>query len=258
MNVIGIQLDIVWENKIANFEKVRSLLGAAKVEPGSLVVLPEMFATGYSKNLSAVVDDNARPTERFLAEIAKQFGVYILAGMVAYSESEKASNQAIVFDPQGRELIRYNKLHPFSYENEGDYYAPGDNIVTFDWAGFTVAPFVCYDLRFPEIFRQAVRQGVTLFVIIANWPKAREMHFKTLLAARAIENQAYVIGVNRCGHTPKLTYAGHSMVIDPRGQALIDAGETETLIQTVLNLDYLNTYRQEFPVLRDIRPEFFP
>ncbi|HKG80277.1 MAG TPA: nitrilase-related carbon-nitrogen hydrolase, partial [Pyrinomonadaceae bacterium] len=121
---------------------------------------------------------------------------------------------------------------------------------------FTVSPFICYDLRFPEIFRAAVFQGAQLFVVIANWPASRVRHWITLLKARAIENQAYVMGVNRCGNDPKLSYSGHSMIIDPRGEVLADASEVEGVISAEIDAEALAQYRREFPFLNDIHHEY--
>jgi predicted amidohydrolase len=121
------------------------------------------------------------------------------------------------------------------------------------WHDFQVAPFVCYDLRFPEIFRAAVKQETGLFVVIANWPSAREEHWLALLKARAIENQAYVLGVNRCGDDPKLHYSGRSQLIDPRGAILADAGESEGVISAELDLKALEEYRSSFPALADMK-----
>jgi len=118
-----------------------------------------------------------------------------------------------------------------------------------------VAPFICYDLRFPELFRMAVRQGAQLYVVIANWPASRVHHWVTLLQARAIENQAYVVGVNRCGSDPKVAYAGRSLVVSPRGVILADAGGGERVLSAELDLAALQAYRAEFPVLQDMRWE---
>ncbi len=252
MELAGLQLDIVWENKAANFEKVRGLLKIANVAPGGLVVLPEMFATGFSMNVPGICGG----TDDFLAETSKKFGIYLLGGAAGPAENGKGKNEAVVFDPQGKELARYAKLHPFSYAEETKYYVPGDSIVTFEWAGMKAAAFICYDLRFPEVFRQAVRRGVELFIVIANWPAVRELHWKTLLQARAIENQAYVIGVNRCGKDPKHDHSGQSIIVDPRGRILAEAGTQEGIIRVEINPEAVRAYRQEFPALKDIRPEF--
>jgi len=121
-----------------------------------------------------------------------------------------------------------------------------------------VAPFVCYDLRFPEVFRIAAARGAQLLAVIANWPSAREAHWLTLLRARAIENQAYVAGVNRCGEDPRLRYTGRSVIIDPRGEVLADAGSDEAVITADIDLADLEEYRRSFPALADMRRELLP
>jgi omega-amidase len=257
MKVVAVQTDIVWENKSANFDKVRSLLAAGMIEPGSLVILPETFATGFNMNIQAVAETGDREAEKFLAATARSLEVYLLGGLVTLAPDGKGRNEAVLLDPEGSQVVRYTKIHPFSYAGESEHFTGGEKIVTFSWGGFCVAPFICYDLRFPEIFRLAVRQGATMFIVIANWPKAREYHWRTLLAARAIENQAYAVGVNRCGKDPKVTYSGDTLIIDPRGQVIVDAGDKERIVQTELDLHCLLSYRRDFPALQDIHPEFF-
>ncbi len=162
-----------------------------------------------------------------------------------------------MIDPRGREILRYCKLHPFSFGGEDKYFARGDETCSFACGSFRIAPFICYDLRFPEIFRHQTRLGAQVLVVVANWPTARDAHWQTLLRARAIENQAYVIGVNRVGDDPNLSYAGHSLILDPRGETVAIAGESPQLIQANLLLETLTEYRQSFPALRDLRPEYF-
>jgi len=135
-------------------------------------------------------------------------------------------------------------------------YEAGASVVTFPWQGFSVAPFVCYDLRFPEVFRRAVRRGAELLVVIANWPHAREAHWLALLAARAIENQAYVVGVNRAGSDPHARYGGRSQIIGPRGEILAAAGADEQLLGAEIERAPLIAYRSEFPALGDMRKDF--
>jgi omega-amidase len=253
MEILGLQTDIIWEDQAANFKKVRSLLEKANPQPGSLVVLPEMFATGFSMDVSHIRSG----TEEYMAATAREFGIYLLGGVTTAAKDGKGKNEAVVFDPQGREMARYCKLHPFSFAGENRYFVPGDSVVTFEWAGMKAAVFICYDLRFPEAFRKAVRKGVELFIVIANWPESRELHWTTLLRARAIENQAFVVGVNRCGKDPKHIYSGQSLIIDPRGQILAEAGKNEGFLQADLDPENVRTYRREFPALQDLRPEFF-
>ena len=242
MNVVGLQLDIVWENKAANYEKVRRLLSSTRPEPGTLIVLPEMFATGFSMNAH---DD----TGEFLADVAREYHANVLGGIV-----RDRHNEAVLFDAQGREVARYAKMHPFAFA--GEIFKPGTEPVVVDCYGFKLSPAVCYDLRFPELFRAGVKRGANLFAVIANWPTSRLDHWLTLLKARAIENQAYVIGVNRCGRDPNADYPGHSQIISPRGDVLADAGEDEGVVRATLDLPELLAHRQKFPVLEDLRPGF--
>jgi predicted amidohydrolase len=144
-------------------------------------------------------------------------------------------------------------LHPYGAER--NHYVAGDDIVTFTWNDATVAPFVCYDLRFPEIFRRAVKRGATLMVVIANWPEARITHWLSLLQARAIENQCYVIGVNRCGMDPTLRYPGRSVVVDPTGVIVADAGNQERVFSTNLDPKLVETIRTKLPFLPDMRTD---
>ncbi|MFC1762744.1 carbon-nitrogen family hydrolase [Planctomycetota bacterium] len=256
MDVVGLQLDIVWEDKATNYDRVHTLLQGQTITPGSLLVLPEMFATGFSMNTRAIGEANGGETEQFLQYLAGEYQSYVLGGLVRQPEAGKAHNEAVVFNDAGAEVARYHKLHPFSFAGETEHYDPGTEIVTFAWQDFTVGLFICYDLRFPEVFRAAVARGVNLFVVVACWPAARQAHWTALLMARAIENQAYVVGVNRCGADPKLAYAGASCIIGPRGDMLAEAGDKETTLQAALSPQVVAEYRASFPCLHDIRRDY--
>jgi len=254
MQLIACQLDIVWEDKQANHEKVRALLADANVEPPALIVLPEMFDTGFSMNVDAVAENDNHPSETFTKELAAAHHATVIAGVVNRAPDGSGLNQAVAFDPQGRECARYNKMQPFSLGGEDQHYTAGHAPLVFDWQGVTVAPFVCYDLRFPEIFRRCVREHQPrIITIIANWPSAREEHWVTLLKARAIENQAYIVGVNRCGSDPDLDYPGRTQIIDYQGNVLADADDTEKIITAEIDIEALDDYRQRLPFLNDIR-----
>ncbi len=254
MNVIALQFDIAWENKPANFEKVRRLLAQAAPEKDSLVVLPEMFATGFSMNVNTIAEHYGGETEQFLAGVAKEFGIYVIAGAAMRGRDGKARNKALVFSPEGKLIASYAKMHPFTPGGEADHYTRGERPVAFPWGDCTVSPFVCYDLRFPEIFREAAAaHRPELFTVIANWPEKRIQHWVRLLQARAIENQAYVVGVNRIGSDPYYTYTGRSMIIDPQGEILADAGNREGCIRSQSDLANLRKYREGLPFLADLR-----
>jgi omega-amidase len=257
MKIYCCQFDIAWEDKTANFETVRNLFADAKPASGSLVLLPEMFATGFSMNVADIAEERLDgPTLHFLSQCAEEFGIYLIGGFVSSGAGGKGHNQLAIFGPGGQRVADYVKIHPFSYGEESRYYAGGGRICQFAWAGANVSPFICYDLRFPEIFRIAVRDGTEIFTVIANWPQARQPHWLVLLRARAIENQAYVAAVNRIGSDPRLAYGGRSQIIDPRGEILADAGEGAGVINAEINLPELRKYRADFPVLTDMRGEF--
>jgi len=251
MNLFAVQPDIVWEDKPANFRKVRALLAARPPEPGSLVVLPEMFASGFSMNLAVTKQSGQREDESFLRDLARETRTTVIGGLVNPA-GERGHNQAVAFSPEGEPLTRYTKIHPFSLGGESVGHEAGREIVTFPCGGFSVAPFVCYDLRFPEIFRAAAKRGAELFVVIALWPAKRVQHWLTLLQARAIENQAYVVGVNRTGTDPNHSYAGRSVVVDPHGVIIADAGEQERVLAATIDAAAVRTWRADFPALRDM------
>jgi predicted amidohydrolase len=188
--------------------------------------------------------------DNFLAGLAREFDCCVIGGVISVGDDGLARNEAVAFGPNGL-LTRFAKIHPFRREQE--VHAPGSEIVTFPWAGFEIAPLVCYDLRFPESFRAAARCGASLMVVIANWPIVRIEHWITLLRARAIENQAYVIGVNRSGRDPEFVYPGRSLVVDPHGGVLVDAGDGEKVVMAELNPVVVSKWREDFPALRDAR-----
>lgn len=265
MKAFVCQLDIVWERKAANFDKVRRLIAEAAPAPGSLVALPEMFATGFSMNVAGISETAEGETEQFLSRTAKEFGIYIAGGVVTKTNVPglslsgnqflKGRNEAVVFGPEGQLRARYGKLHSFNPAGEGAHYISGNVLVSFDWQGLKTALFICYDLRFPEAFRLAALNGAEAFVVIANWPRPRIAHWMNLLQARAIENQAFVFGVNRCGHTSKMDFDGRSLIVDPQGVILGDAGTTEQMIGAEIQMEQLRAWRREFPVLADARKE---
>ena len=255
MKIFCCQLNIVWENKPANFSEAQKLIAAAKAPPGSLMLLPEMFATGFSMNVAAIAEP--RPpdsqTADFLARVAREFGIYVMGGLVTAADDGRGRNQSVVFSPEGKEIARYSKCQPFTLGGESEHFEAGKEILTFNWEGCLVAPFICYDLRFPELFRAAVRRDAQLFAVIANWPIKRIQHWITLLQARAIENQAYVVGVNRTGADPRFTHNGHSLIVNPHGEILADAGTEEGIISAEVDLAALKAWRAEFPALQDMR-----
>ncbi len=249
------QFEIAWEAKAVNYRRVDELVATATLASGSLLLLPEMFATGFTMRADAVAEPVDGPTAQYLADLARRYAIFVQAGVVVREGAgTRPRNEALVFAPDGRLVARYAKVHLFSFAGEPGHYAPGESPVQFSWQEMGVAPAICYDLRFPELFRMAVSRGMELATVIACWPAAREEHWLALLRARAIENQCYVAAVNRCGSDPSgLAYSGRSQIIDPRGTILADAGTDEGVIQADVDLEALRRYREEFSAVKDMR-----
>ncbi len=253
MKVIALQMDVTWEDKPANFARARRLLAAAAPPAGALVALPEMFASGFSMNADKVAEPRGGETEQFLAATAQEFGICLLAGAAIRGDDGRARNKALAFSPEGKLIGFYAKMRPFTPGEEHQHYTAGQRPSVFHWNDCAVSPFVCYDIRFPEIFRAAAAaHAPQLFVIIANFPAKRIGHWMKLAVARAIENQAYVLAVNRVGQDPYYSYNGHSIIVDPQGEILADAGETEGAISAELDLANLKKYREGLPFLADL------
>jgi predicted amidohydrolase len=258
MDLLAVQMDIRWLDPPENFRRVRRLLDeAGAIEPGSLVVLPEMFATGFCTEPDHAAEGPGGPAERFCREIARSLRSTVLAGLCVRDGCgpQAARNQAAAFSPEGEELCRFTKLHGFSPAGEPAVHAPGDAPRIFEWRGWAVAPLLCYDLRFPEAARAAVDRGAEMLVYPANWPAARADHWRTLAVARAIENQCLVVAVNRCGRDPAHEYAGGTLLAGPRGEILAEAATEQTVLRCRVDREDLLAWRREFPALADRRDD---
>lgn len=262
------QFDILWRQKTQNFQKVRSfceeLRQEGRLQPRDLVVLPEMFGTGFDVGPDAMSegdDQSLAETGDFLSQLALDFGIYVQGSGVSQASNNPKTyrgqalrqNLVKVYDDQGQELATYQKVHPFSFGGEHRRFESGEGAVCFEWQGFQVAPIICYDLRFPELFRQAVLQGAEIFTVVANWPKTRQAHWSVLLQARAIENQAYVIGVNRVGQDQFLQYQGESQAFDFYGRLQAELGIDEGICSLEVDREALLAWRDEFPALQDMK-----
>jgi predicted amidohydrolase len=244
LRVALVQGDTRWQNPAANLAYYGELLGGVEAD---LAVLPELADIGFTMKKSTALGHDGVAWAKQLAERA---GVAVAVGVVTW-QGEVRRNTCLIVEPGGREVGRYVKRHPFPVIDEAAHYPPGDRVVTFDFGGFTVAPTICYDLRHPTGWRQAALGGADLFLSLTNWPAARVDHWLTLLKARAIENQAFVVGVNRCGTDPHVTYPGRSVAHAPDGRLLADAGEAENVVVVDLDPAEVTGYRQKFPFLHD-------
>lgn len=247
-------MDIQWNGLQANFDCVRRLLSTVDCKD-ALVVLPELFATGFLVEDSPI-EDTLEATSLFLSTLAQSLSCTIQGSALSVNDEGMRQNLVLVYDAAGNRIAKYQKLHPFRYGGEHLHFTSGKRIVQYPINDTQVAPFICYDLRFPEVFRHAVLQGAELFCVVANWPAARQAHWISLLQARAIENQCFVVGVNRVGEANGLLYEGASLVVSPQGVLLAQGGKYEEVIECELDLDTLRAWRNKFPALQDIRHEY--
>jgi predicted amidohydrolase len=252
MRVACIQHDIVWEQPDANFARLGPMVAAAAADGAALVVLTEMFSTGFSMAVDRVAEPVDGPSTGFLREQARRHGVWVCGSFAERDGAEpRPYNQLVLASPDGV-LHRYAKIHPFTYSGEHERFAAGTEHRTVDVGGVRTSLFVCYDLRFADEF-WVLAPATDCYVVVANWPAARRAHWQTLLRARAIENQAYVVGVNRVGRGGRLDYAGDSVVVDPLGEVLVDAGGAEGVALADVDPSRVAAVRAEFPFLQDRR-----
>ena len=248
------EYDIGWHDADASLRAARELVARAAGEGARLVVLPEMTTTGFTMDVSQATPLDGGDAAR-LASLARERSVWIIASVAATERaggSTRAVNAAIVADPRGEIRAVYRKQKLFAFAGEHEHYAPGEEPAIVTIEGVRVAPFVCYDLRFPELFR-AVAREVDAFVLVANWPAARRSHWDTLTRARAIENQAYMVAVNRIGRAGGIDYDGGSVAYDPWGERLAEhrRGPGDPAIVD-LHPARVAEVRKKYPFLEDI------
>ena len=253
LTITTIQTGLSWEDKPANLRHFEARIDSLQ-EPTELVILPEMFSTGFSMQPQRLAETMDGPTVRWMQEIAARKKI-ILTGSVIIEENGHYFNRLIWMLPTGQ-YGYYDKRHRFAYAGEDEQYTAGSKRLVASVKGWRVLPLVCYDLRFPVWSRQGAAEGpeleYDLLLYVANWPERRSHAWRTLLQARAIENQCYVAGVNRIGADGNNIYhGGDTMIIDPLGETLYHAGaKDETYTQTLKKED-LAKVRGHFPFWRD-------
>jgi len=254
VKVAAIQHDISWEDADATRKRLAPMIADAARAGARLIALTEMYATGFSMHPERIAEDEGGPNERFLIDQAREHGAWVVGSIAQYGQDGAARNVAVLAAPDGT-VHRYAKIHPFSYAGEHEKYAVGTQFCTVDVEGLRVSLFVCYDLRFADEF-WVLAGDTDLYVVVANWPEPRREHWRTLLRARAIENQAYVLGVNRVGAAGRngdLNHLGDSAIIDPLGNVLAEASVGETILIADVTCERVAEVRAQFPFLRDRR-----
>jgi len=242
-----LQYDLDWEDVTVNLRRWEERILAWEGR-SDLILLPEMFTTGFTMDPAPHAEGPGGRVSRFLHRMARATGAAV-AGSLIVREKELYYNRLLFVTPEGEEHT-YDKRHLFRMGGEHLHYAPGRERVTLRWRGVRIRPFICYDLRFPVWIRS--RNEADLLLFVANWPAARRGVWTTLLAARALENQTYVAGVNRTGTDGRgITYEGESRIISPRGEVLARLGNEEGAVHAMLDMAALQAFREKFPVHLD-------
>ncbi len=252
LSILSLQLDLVWEDIPANLKKVQDELDKSSKDV-DLIVLPEMFSTGFTMNAEGMAESMDGQAVQAMLKWSSQTGAAV-TGSLIIEEEGRYYNRLIWAEPDGS-LKSYDKRHLFTLAEEQKYFTPGSERLFVEWKGWRILPLICYDLRFPVWSRNADMYDLVLFV--ANWPERRSFAWNQLLIARAIENQSYVVGVNRVGHDGnKVNFKGNSVVIDPMGETVASMPEDkEGAFKAEISGKYLKEIRQKLAFLND-RDEF--
>jgi predicted amidohydrolase len=245
-----IELNTEWESREVNYDKALPLIELAASAGCDLVVLPEMFNSGFSMNIDLIGEDINGSANLFLSDSARRYRMNIIAGFpVKDKGKKKGRNIAAVYNREGIRIAEYAKIHPFSPLKEHLFYEPGTDTVIFSIDGIPSSVFICFDLRFPEVFRK-VAKDVQMIYVIANWPSSRIDHWRTLLKARAIENQSFVIGVNRKGIDGNdIHYPGDSCIFNPIGEEIKLFQEAGDLLIGIIEPGDVINIRSRYPFL---------
>lgn len=249
LKIAGIQMDISLGNKDMNIQRAEVFIReAGKCD---IIYLPELFSTGYAlDDIRDLAEPVPGPTTDFMGRMARETGS-VIGGTLAEAEADQIYNTQVVIDGSGNLVAKYRKVHLFGPLHETDHFSPGDELVTVRTQDATLGLMTCYDIRFPEQARRLTLDGADILMCPSEFPKPRLAHWRHLLIARAIENQVFVVGVNRTGSDDQAEYCGHSMIIDPWGEVLSEAGEGEEVITADIDLQKIEEVRKRIPALKD-------
>ena len=259
MKVSCLQMNMKLGCPDENFSLAEKLIRESVKEQPDVIVLPETWNTGFfpKENLSDLCCQDGDTVKLRIGELAKKYKVNIVAGSVSNVRNGKIYNTAFVFDRDGICIAEYDKTHLFTPMGEDDYYTGGNHLCGFTLDGAKCGIITCYDVRFPELTRSLALRGLDMLFVVSQWPKERIFHLRTLTAARAIENQMFVVCCNSCGTADKTVYGGNSAIIDPWGQTVVAAGEYEEILTGDCDLNTLTYIRNTIPVFRDRKPNLY-
>ena len=257
MRVSCVQLDMKLGDVKANFSHAEAMIReAVNRDHPDTVVLPETWNTGFfPQELAPCADDDGKATKALCSALAKELHINIVAGSVANRRADGFYNSAYVFDRSGAVIAEYDKTHLFTPSGEHNFFRMGSRTCRFTLEGIPCGLIICYDIRFPELIRSLTVQGVDLLFVVSEWPAKRAMHLDTLARARAIENQTFLALCNSAA--ADTACAGHSAIIDPWGEYLAKAGETEEIISADLDFSIIQGIRESINVFRDRRPDLY-
>ncbi|SFK89645.1 Carbon-nitrogen hydrolase [Paenibacillus sp. 1_12] len=259
-NLALLQMDIVIGEPELNYAKLEKLLNEA-VEGDTkpdVIIFPEMWNTGYAlERIHELADVEGQRTHALLSEFARKHEVNIIGGSIAEKQGDQIYNTIYAYDREGSRIADYSKIHLFRLMDEEKYLEQGSHIGQFELDGVSSGMMICYDIRFPELARKLALGGAQIMFVPAEWPNPRLHHWRTLLMARAIENQMFVVSCNRVGISGTTEFFGHSMVIDPWGEALAEGDETEQVIRAQIDLALVDEVRSRIPVFEDRRPALY-
>ncbi|WP_366162718.1 carbon-nitrogen family hydrolase [Bacillus infantis] len=258
MKISCIQMDISFGSPEKNYEKAETLIERASKDNPDIIVLPELWTTGYDlTRLEEIGDRNAESSIRFLQTMAHKHHAAFIGGSIANKTEDGVFNTLLAVSSTGELLHQYSKLHLFQLMDEHLHLSPGSGDASFNLNGHPMAGFICYDIRFPEWIRKHALEGAEAIFLVAEWPLPRLAHWRALLIARAIENQCYVVACNRAGSDPANQFAGHSIIINPWGEVVAEASEHEEILSADLDLRLVEEVRARIPVFTDRKPEFY-
>ncbi len=252
------QMDVALGEPERNLETVRALAAEAAARGSDLLLLPELWSSGYDLERAA---EHATPVDQgvfaAVAGLARRHRLHIAGSLLGRMAGGGVGNTAVLIDPQGRILATYSKIHLFRLMAEERYLAPGHELAVAEtpWGRSGLA--ICYDLRFPEQFRAYALAGATMLLLPAEWPHPRLDHWRTLLRARAIENQLFVAGCNRVGRSGETSFCGHSAIVDPWGEVVVEGGEEATLLTATIDTAQVADVRARIPIFADRRPDVY-
>lgn len=223
-----------------------------------VLVLPEIWTTGYHlKELGQWAENEDSSTLKALKEIARENKKWIIAGSLPVRRENGIFNSMYVLGPDGLVAAEYDKIHMFSMYGEAKYFLPGTRRSVCSLNGTVAGLAICYDLRFPELFRSLTADGAQIIVVVAEWPAARRDHWRLLCQTRAIENQVYIVAVNCVGEHKGIVFHGHSLLVSPDGVILAEGDDTEQILCADIDLLEINKVRQRLPVWQDRKPEAY-